>query len=105
MEEKTFTIVLADGTSLTNLGLNGNNYISSTKVTEDTFAGNLEEVTIECSDGTTETKTNMDLVQISKVGKEYWFILRELTAQEIKDAKVQANIEYIAMMADIDLDD
>lgn len=105
MEEKTFKIVLADGTSLEGLGLNGNNFISSKKLTEDTFEGNLSHVVIEDSEGNTEEHDNMALVQIAKYGKEYWFVLRELSAQEIRDAKIQANIEYIAMMADVDLDE
>ncbi|MDD5853262.1 MAG: hypothetical protein PUD03_04070 [Lachnospiraceae bacterium] len=105
MEEKTFKIVLADGTPLEGLGLNGNNFISSKKLTEDTFEGNLSHVVIEDSEGNTEEHDNMALVQIAKYGKEYWFVLRELSAQEIRDAKTQANIEYIAMMTDIDLDE
>ena len=105
MEEKAFKIVLADGTSLEGLGLNGNNFISSKKLTEDVFEGNLSHVVIEDSEGNVEEHDNMALVQIAKYGKEYWFVLRELSAQEIRDAKTQANIEYIAMMADIDLDE
>lgn len=45
------------------------------------------------------------LVQCKKYGKEYWFVLRELPAEELMAAKTQANIEYIAMMADIDLEE
>lgn len=105
MEEKTFKIMLADGSSLEGLGLNGNNFISSKKLTEDTFEGNLSHVVIEDSEGNTEEHDNMALVQIAKYGKEYWFVLRELSAQEIRDTKTQANIEYIAMMADIDLEE
>lgn len=105
MEEKTWKIELADGTTLEGLALNGNNYISAKKLTEDTFEGNLSHVIITDSDGKVEEHDNMALVQIQKVGTKYWFILRELTAQEIRDAKIQANIEYIAMMADVDLDE
>lgn len=74
-------------------------------MTEDVFEGNLSHVVIEDSEGNVEEHDNMALVQIAKYGKEYWFVLRELSAQEIRDAKTQANIEYIAMMADIDLDE
>ena len=81
MEKRTWKITLADGTSLDGLDLNGNNYISSTAVTEDTFAGKLSSVTIEGPDGT-QTYEDMKLVQISKVGKKYWFILAEKTAEE-----------------------
>lgn len=47
----------------------------------------------------------MELVQITRSGKEYWFVLRDLSAQELKDLKTQANIEYIAMMTDVDLEE
>ncbi|MBQ9249882.1 MAG: hypothetical protein IJ179_06120 [Oscillospiraceae bacterium] len=104
MEKRTWTITLADGTALEGLDLNGNNYISSKKITEDVFDDNLGVVTI--SDGEhEEVHENMALVQITKVGAKYWFILRDLTAQEIADLRTQANIEYIAMMADIDLEE
>ena len=81
MEKRTWKITLADGTSLDGLNLNGNNFISSTAVTEDTFAGKLSSVTIEGPDGT-EIHEDMKLVQISKVGKSNWFILAEKTAEE-----------------------
>lgn len=104
MEKRTWTITLADGTTLEGLGLNGNNYISSKKITEDVFTDNLNTVTI--SDGEhEEVHENMELVHITKVGANYWFILRDLTAQELAEMKTQANIEYIAMMADIDLEE
>lgn len=80
-KKRTWKITLADGTSLDGLDLNGNNYISSTAVTEDTFTGKLSSVTIEGPDGT-QTYQDMKLVQISKVGKSYWFILAEKTAEE-----------------------
>lgn len=38
-------------------------------------------MTIEGPDGT-QTYQDMKLVQISKVGKSYWFILAEKTAEE-----------------------
>ena len=81
MEKRTWKVTLADGTSLDGLDLNGNNYISSTAVTEDTFTGKLSSVTIEGPDGT-QTYQDMKLVQISKVGKSYWLILAEKTAEE-----------------------
>ena len=81
MEKRAWKITLADGASLDGLDLNGNNYISSAVVTEATFAGKLSSVTIEGPDGT-QTYQDMKLVQISKVGKNYWFILAEKTAEE-----------------------
>ena len=58
------------------------------------------------TDGETTTElTNVELVQCMQYGAEYWFVLREMTAAEQTAAKVQASIDYIAMMADIDLEE
>lgn len=92
MEKRTWKITLADGTSLDGLDLNGNNYISSTAVTEDTFAGKLSSVTIEGPDGT-QTYEDMKLVQITKVSaKAYWFILAEKTAEEKQQEATDARM-------------
>ena len=58
------------------------------------------------TDGETTTElTNVELVQCMQYGTEYWFVLREMTAEELTAAKVKASIDYIAMMADIDLEE
>lgn len=100
MEKLTMT--LADGTQLKNLTLNGTNYVSQTKLTEADFEGKLQTVTI--SDGETEqVLNNCQLVQIAKVGSEYWFVLYEMTVDEYRQLKMMADIEYIAAMSDIEL--
>lgn len=105
MAEVTYTIKLEDGTEISDLTLNGNNYISPVKVTEETFNGKLGAVTITDSDGNSDEMKNLELVQISKVGTKYWFVLRELSANEVATAKTRCDIDYIAMMADIDLEE
>ena len=102
MEDKVYTIILADGTELTGLRLNGDNYISSAAVSADVFEDNCSPVII--SDGENdEIHENMELVQVTNVGDEFWFILRDMTAAELEKIRMQADIEYIAMMADIEL--
>ena len=102
MNNKIYKITLTDGTVLDNLRLNGNNYISDTELTEDTFLGNLGRVTI--NDGEKDTVyENMDLVQIVKYDNEYWFILRTMTKKELQDIKNRSDIDYIAMMTDVEL--
>lgn len=44
------------------------------------FEDTLAEVTIEGGD-TIEKHENMELVQISKMGEEWWFILRDIPAE------------------------
>lgn len=102
MEEKIYKITLADGTVIQNLRLNGNNYISTEIITEDMFTDNCSTVTI--NDGAKDVvHTNMELVQVVKYDDEYWFILRKLSDKELRDIKTRSDIDYIAMMTDIEL--
>jgi hypothetical protein len=102
MDSKTYTITLADGTVLDDLKLNGNNFISNTAINADIFDENCYTVII--SDGVNSETYNMELVQITEQepGK-YWFVLRELSASELAWIKMQSDIEYVAMMAGIEL--
>lgn len=103
MEEKIYKITLGDGTEISNLKLNGNNFISTEKIEESVFADNCSPVTI--SDGTTETvRPNMELVQIvEQVPGEYWFVLRDISEEEFARIKMQSDIAYIAMMSNVEL--
>ena len=105
--EKSFKITLADGTQLKNLKLNGNNYISKTEITEDYFKGKLSKITIENeTDKTSEELEHMELVQILDYGdKGYYFVLRQLSADEIDKLKMQGDIEYLAMMTNTDMEE
>ena len=102
MVSKTYTITLADGTVLDNLKLNGDNFISNTAINADIFDENCYTVII--SDGVNSETYNMELVQVTEQepGK-YWFVLRELSASELARIKMQSDIEYVAMMAGIEL--
>lgn len=82
MDDKIYKITLADGTVIDNLKLNGNNFISSVEIDETIFDENCSNVTI--NDGEKEDiHMNMELVQITKMGEEYWFVLRDVSDQEI----------------------
>lgn len=105
--EKSFKITLADGTQLKNLKLSGNNYISKVKITEDDFKGKLSKITIENeTDKTSEKLEHVELVQILDYGdKGYYFVLRQLSADEIDKLKMQGDIEYLAMMTNTDMEE
>lgn len=82
MDDKIYKITLADGTVIDNLKLNGNNFISPVEIDETIFDENCSNVTI--NDGEKEDiHMNMELVQITKMGAEYWFVLRDVSDQEI----------------------
>lgn len=89
MEKDTYKVILQDGTTIDNLRLNGNNYISKTEITAEMFAGNLSTVTVEGPDGA-QTYHDIKLVHISKIGREWRFILAEKTDQEKLKEKLEA---------------
>lgn len=97
--DKTYKITLADGTVLNNLKLNGNNFISKVPVDAAIFKNNCSSVVIN-----EEAHQNMELVQVTKneLG-EYWFVLRDLSEAELAAIKTRADIEYLAMMCDVEL--
>lgn len=101
MDEKIYTITLEDGTQLENLRLNGNNFVSDKKIEASVFDGRLGKVTINDGEND-EVHTNMALVQVTKMGKEYWFVLRDVPAEEIANAKLRADLDYLAMMTDVE---
>lgn len=102
MEEKLYKITLADGTEISDLKLNGDNFISSVEITDDIFSDNCTPVII--SDGKNEMlHPNMELVQITIMGNEYWIVLKDITLEELEKIKMQSDIEYIAMMSGIEL--
>lgn len=102
MDEKIYKIVLADGTEIENLALNGNNFISKTAIQSALFEGNCSPVII--SDGTHDEQHDvMELVQITEMNGEYWFVLRDVPEEELSKIKMQSDIEYVAMMTGVEL--
>ena len=102
METKTYTITLGDGTVLSGLRLNGDNFISDSPIDPAIFEDNCSPVII--SDGENEvTHENMAFVQVTPMGEEYWLVLRDMSENELRQIKMQSDIAYIAMMADIEL--
>lgn len=77
-----YSITLSNGTQLSNLELNGNNFISPEVIEDSVFKGNLNNVVISNGD-THETFKDMKLVSNRVENGKSWFILCEKTKQEI----------------------
>lgn len=102
MEKTTFKIDLADGSSITNLELNGNNFISTKKITEDQLSDDkLTKVTITGSDGSVQNLENQTLVQITKDGGKYWFVIRQLSEAEALKAQLNTANDAVAELSEI----
>lgn len=91
-----YSVTLSDGTKLDNLALNGNNFVSSTKLTEDNFKDKLSKVTITDDDGKAKDYTDMVLVQVTQVGDESWFILGEKAQDDV--SKLQSAVAALTDM-------
>ena len=80
-----YKITLADGTTLENLVLNGNNYVASTAVDDAVFKDNMATVTI------TNLEDGVLLSNIVRDGKS-WLVLGQKTpeqkATEAKDKEI-----------------
>lgn len=102
MDKKIYKITLADGTVIDNLTINGNNFISNETIEASIFEANCCPVTI--NDGTSdEVHENMELVQVTSVEGKSWFVLRDISEKELEQAKMKSDIEYLAMMCDVEL--
>lgn len=105
-----YNLILADGTTLENLTKNGDCFVSKTEVDESIFENNLSTLTIQnTEEDTEEVMTNAEFVQQLHYenfhgNTGYYLAFRELTEAEVKEATLTGLIEYVAMMADIELE-
>lgn len=102
MAETIYKVTLADGTELTGLTLNGNNFISRKPIERSIFENNMSPVIIT-EGNNDELHDSMDLIHLTVMGNETWFALRDLTATELASIKTRSDIDYIAMMCDVEL--
>ena len=109
-KENVITITLADGTQLSGLEMNGNNFISPVEVTEETFRGKLGKVVISGNAETDEAgligeHEHMELVQIAHYTQAthgmpdgWYFILREIPAEEREKRQLRADVDFAIML-------
>lgn len=93
-----YKITLADGTTLENLVLNGNNYISPTAVDDAVFDGNMATVTItDMESGSTEQIT--DGVLLSNIVRDgcSWLVLGEKSAEEKRQETIDSTFTDLQM--------
>lgn len=102
MDDKLYSITLADGTVLDNLRRNGTNYISTKPVSPDIFMYNCSPVIV--SDGEVNyVHPNAELVHVLCIEDEYWIAFRDISEAELALLRIKSDIEYLAMMSDVEL--
>lgn len=100
---KTYTITLADGTVLEGLTRPSNAFVAPADTDLSVFEDNCSPVVI--SDGeSSETHPVMLFTQVpNKDSGEKRFILRDPSPEELKQIEIDSKIEYVAMMAGVEL--
>ena len=102
--KQPWTVTLDDGTAIGGLTLSGNNFISDAELTPEMFDGKLSKITATDGDSTLEWN-NAELVQITHPDSRWWFVLRELSPDELFRATTKAKLDYLALVTDTDLED
>ena len=109
-EKKTYTLEIEGerGTiTVENLTMNGTNYVSETKVDTAAWPPTFK-LTAKDEEGTvTEQYECARLIQQEQYSwdKNRWYLaFTPVSAQEIENARLQSQLDYLALMADIDLD-
>lgn len=90
-----YTITLADGSKLTGLDKNGDNFVSTEKVDESIFENNLSTMTV--SDGETEEnfKDMVFIQQMEWADGTFYLAFREKTKEEKLVAALNATSNSI----------
>lgn len=100
MDNKTYKITLANGKVYEGVTMNGNNYVIDDATAVNVFAvpANLKKVTIEGSDGVVETINNAILDNNSLYNGKTMIVMREMSADALRYAELDARISYLEMM-------
>lgn len=85
--DKKYTITLADGIQLTNLGLNGTCYVSADKVDESIFEGNLDTMTISAGE-TANTYHNMMFVAQMEHPDGWYLAFTPKSREQLQEEKI-----------------
>lgn len=98
--EENYTVDLGNGIVLTDLILNGTDFMTKEEITADTFE-NMENVTITDGNGNTEVYENPQLVHYDLFPDGYtYFRIRNLSSEEVKNNNLDAQVTYTALMTD-----
>ena len=94
------TVTIRYGNDLSIIAeVNGSSFITDNDPDMPDF---FPEVEIEYADYTV-TLHNAQLVECAAIDNRYWFALVEMPQQELLISRLQATVDYIAMMTDIEL--
>lgn len=103
MENDVYTMTFSDGSKLTRIRKNLSTYVSDDPIDPRDYSDKLDHVTI--SNGSQiEILENVEMIPvIGQTEDDTWFILRPIDPMVLFQKTTEANIEYLAMMMDVEL--
>jgi aconitase A len=108
MDKYTLKIESQHGTiTIPDLEMNGTNYVSETQVDTSAWPDTFKLTVTDKNGNITEQYDHAKLIQQEQYAwdNNRWYLaFAPVSAQEIKNAELQSQLEYLAMMADVDLE-
>lgn len=103
--KKTYRIDLGNGNILTDLILNGSDFMTKAELSDGTFE-DMANVTITDEGGNVTTYANPQLVHCDLFPDGYtYFKIRNLSTAEVKANNLDAQVTYTALMTDTLMED
>ena len=90
-----------------NLDMNGNNYVSETKVDTTAWPQTFKFTATDEEGNITESYDHAKLIQQVQYdwdGGKWYLAFAPVSQQEIENAELRSQVEYLAMMTDVDLE-
>lgn len=98
-QNRTFTV--------NGLTMNGTNYVSETKVDTETWPSVFAFTATDGDGNITESYDHAKLIQQVQYdwdGGRWYLAFAPVSQQEVENAELRAQLEYLAMMTDVDLE-
>ena len=105
--DKKYTLYVDDVKLAEDLTLNGSNYVSKTEVDVSNLPPVFKLTAKDSKGNITEEFEHAKLlqqVQYAWDNNKFYLAFAPVSEQEIKNAEFQSNLEYMAMMMDLDID-
>jgi hypothetical protein len=102
-----YTLKIND-TTIENLAMNGNNYVSDTEVDTSSWPAVFSLTATDEEGNVTEEIPHARLIQQVQYAwddNKFYLAFAPVSEQEVKNAELRAQIEYLAMMTDVDIDE
>ena len=96
--EYNWTLTLADGTTIKNIGMNGSMFTSPVPVDEEAFKNNLSPFKAENTKGDKIEYNFARLGYVYQQGDEWWIPIEQIMESEIRIDKLEADVSMLMLL-------